>query len=187
MNREVRVRIVCEDRLSERFLGSLCERFHLRVIDVDVAPSGRGAGSNWVTKRYPGAVKLRRAQRHQANLGLLVHIDGDDCGVEGRKRELDHALEDGGLPPREASERIAVLVPTWCTEAWLLHLSGIAQPPESEKLKRNPVSAYQSELRRLASDTTATIKAAVQAWPSSAIPSLSDGHEELQQVLPQAG
>lgn len=48
-----RVRIVCEDRLTERFLINVCQRQKVGVLHVDVAPSGKGAASAWVRRRYP--------------------------------------------------------------------------------------------------------------------------------------
>jgi hypothetical protein len=184
MSDGVRVRILCEDRLSERFLRGLCKRFDLQVLDVAVAPSGHGAASNWVAKQYPKGVKLRRAQSHQRNLGLVVHVDGDNLGGAGRKALLGRQLQEQNLPPRGVEERIALLVPTWCIETWLLHLSGIAQPPETEKLKRDTDSDYQSALRALDDNVSGTIKAAVQSWPSEATASLTDGDCELKRILP---
>ncbi len=78
MASEHRVHILCEDRLSERLLRRLCDAHHVRVLDVKLAPSSIGSASAWVKKQYPALVRLRRAKKHQQNLGLLVHIDGDN-------------------------------------------------------------------------------------------------------------
>ena len=49
-----RVRLVCEDRLTERFLSKVCQRQKIGVLHVDIAPSGKGAASAWVRTKVPG-------------------------------------------------------------------------------------------------------------------------------------
>lgn len=185
MGDNLRVRILCEDRRTERFLRGVCRRFGLQVLDVVVAPSAGGAASAWVAANYPKQVRLLRSKKYQRNLGLIVHIDGDNRGVNGRKADLDGRLtsDQPALAARAPTEAIAVLVPTWCIETWLLHLSGIAQPPESDGLKRDPDTQYSAALHQLDSTLADSIRAAVAAWPGTTPPSLADGHGELQRVL----
>lgn len=179
MSSGFRVRILCEDRLSERFLRKLCKARHIKVLDVQVAPAGKGAGSAWVIEKYAEMVRKRRSKNFQQNLGLLVHVDGDDVGVDARKRQLEKGLISQAIEPRGSDEPVAVLVPTWCVETWLLHLAGIAQPPETAQLKRDP--KWHGETERL--KTLALDKAAV-GWSSfePAPPSLRDGRVEASRV-----
>ena len=130
-----RVRLLCEDHRSERFLVRLCEQHGIRVLEVEVAPKGRGSAADWVRKRYPEAVRKRRSKNFQAGLGLVVHIDGDNEGVVVRKAQLAAGLEEAGQAARAAEETVAVLVPTWCIETWLLHLAGLGQPAEDVQVK----------------------------------------------------
>jgi hypothetical protein len=151
-----RVRLLCEDRRAERFFRALCAHHDVLVLDVQVAPSGVGSAADWVRKRYAAAVRLRRSKNFQQNLGLLVHIDGDDQGCVARKAQLGAELAT--YKPREPEEPVALFVPTWCIETWVLHLTGIAQPPETAKLKRDPVARYRPALtfsRRTRASTSA--------------------------------
>lgn len=40
-----RVRLLCEDRRTDRFLGQLCSRFNVLVLASEVAPAGKGDAS----------------------------------------------------------------------------------------------------------------------------------------------
>lgn len=183
MSRCDRVRILCEDRLSERFLRRLCEAHKMRVLDVQVAPVGKGAASAWVCANYPGLVKKSRSKNFQANLGFLVHVDGDNLGVAARKAEFDGRLAAANVAERGAGERIALLVPTWCIETWLLHLAALAAPPEDAKLKPVPDPAWRDALAKL-EESDSALGAAVTAWHSlaSAPPSLVDARVEAKRI-----
>jgi len=95
-----RVRLVCEDRLTERFLSKVCQRQKIGVLHVEIAPSGKGAASAWVRRKSPEFVKLHRSKNYQKNLCLLVTIDGDNKGVSVRKLELAQTLADAGIEAR---------------------------------------------------------------------------------------
>ncbi|MBL8919052.1 MAG: hypothetical protein JNJ54_09355 [Myxococcaceae bacterium] len=136
-----RVRLLCEDRRAERFFRRLCEQAGVRVVGVEVAPDGQGSAADWVLSRYPALVRQRRAKAFQANLGLLVHIDGDAVGVTQRKTELDARLAAHSMEARQAAEPVAVCVPTWCIETWVLHLAELGTPAESVRVNRTPVGA----------------------------------------------
>ena len=58
------------------------------------------------------------------NVGLIVIIDGDDQGVDGRKRSLSRACADRGVTPPGDGDRVLVCVPTWNIETWLAFLQG---------------------------------------------------------------
>ena len=179
-----RVRIFCEDRRTERFLRRLCESHGIRVLDVEVAPAGEGAASDWVRARYAGVVKKRRSMNSQRQLGLLVHIDGDNVGVQQRKMELDAQLAGAGVPLRGPEEPVALLIPTWCIETWLLQMTGLAQPPETARLKRGSDAAYGSALVRLAESEADFVRTAAAAWHTfaPAISSLLDAREEARRI-----
>src|SRR5678816_3410471 len=101
MANDRRVRLLCEDRRTDRFLRRLCKRFDVFVLESDVAPAGIGDASLWVRKRYAACVELLRARRHQRNLGLIVAIDGDNKGLDRRKAELAAELEAAEVTPRD--------------------------------------------------------------------------------------
>ncbi|HEY3358892.1 MAG TPA: hypothetical protein VGQ83_36925 [Polyangia bacterium] len=130
-------------------------------------------------------MRQRRSKNYQRHLGLLVHIDGDDRGVEKRKAELDSRLQTAmprPLPVRAPDEPVAVFVPTWCSETWLMHLTGLAQPPESAKLKRDPDPTYGEALDAVSADETGVVRRAVAAWPRSSPPSLDDAKSEARRI-----
>jgi len=178
MSTSFRVWILCEDRRAERFLRELCERFNVRVLEVIPAP--KKCASAWVLAKYPELVRKRRSKKHQRNLGLLVHVDGDNVGVTARKAALDGRLVQASLSKRLVDEPIALLVPTWCIETWLLHLSGYAETPESVPVKGNPL--YMNAVRRLGLDERQVLRNAVASWPANHVPSLIDGARESQRV-----
>lgn len=175
-----RVRILCEDRLTERFLRRLCDRFRLRTIKggITVAPQGKGSAAGFVEARYAGAVKLLRSCRYQRNLGLLVAIDGDSRGCSARKAALEGRLADAGLDGRRGGEPVVLLVPTWSIETWIAHLCGRSGVVESRPLKRD--GEYR-ELWDTDRAKTASVARAVTAWGSpetAGLPSLTDAESE---------
>jgi hypothetical protein len=176
-----RVRILCEDRLTERFLRRLCERFGVHVLESSVAPSGRGAASVWVKKQYPASVRALRARRHQQNLGLLIGIDGDNQGVQARERELAEELVAAQEPPREPAEPIALFVPTWSIETWLAYLCVRGDPTEDRSLKSDAACRDLWEDGKRAS---ATIAQAVKAWRTEVVPlpSLAAAYQESNRL-----
>lgn len=52
-------------------------------------------------------------------------IDGDKTGLNGRLGEMDERLRSERQQPRSDSDRIAVLVPCYHIETWLLWLSEV--------------------------------------------------------------
>jgi hypothetical protein len=86
------------------------------AIHPEVSPQGKGAASAWVLANYATQVRKRRSKSFQANLGLLVVIDGDNVGLEARLEQLEDELAAASVKPRETNEPIAVFVPTWSIE-----------------------------------------------------------------------
>jgi hypothetical protein len=179
-----RLTIVCEDRLTERFLRRLCERYGAQVLDVVVAPFGKGAASNWVKQQYPTYVKRRRAKGYQQQLGLLVCIDGDDKGTATRQRELAQQLESAGLPARTPDEPVAILVPTWSIETWLAYLCGKPALHEAESVKDHPSFGPCRDLWKDGPQEAATCKRAATEWRAAdaALPSLDLAYREAARV-----
>lgn len=175
--------VLCEDKLTERFLRQLLASLGFDTrhrMRFDSAPSGKGAAEAWVRKRYPREVRLLRAKRHQRDLCLVAVRDGDCVGVTKRKLELDHELELEDLQPRQAGERIATPVPTWSIETWLLALLGDAELPEDVPGKPELVRRHGGREREV-------VIAAVRAWSEggasrSGVPSPRDGASELERV-----
>lgn len=177
----LRVLVYCEDREHEAFARAfLRSRFdiHGRRVRVDMAPAGKGAASDWVERQYPGVVHLARAKKSQGKLGFLVIVDGDNVGVAGRKAALDGQVEGG----RDADARIAIWVPTWEIETWVLWLCGERVDGDEVDERRS----YKHHVPRNEFSTKA--KRAAEAWDrgraneSQRIPSLTDAREELRRI-----
>jgi hypothetical protein len=110
----------CEDRQHEQFAREFLTRrlgIARRDIEFQTAPKGQGAAAQWVVKQYPQVVLRARAARNQARRGFLVIVDGNSVGLTARLRSLC-----GEPDLRGQSDRIAIWVPTWSVETWVLWL-----------------------------------------------------------------
>ena len=175
--RRMRCVLVCEDREQERFFRPVLERVFKRPVRVQVGGGRVGGGIAYVRRQFAIEVKIVR-QRHQEASGLVVAIDGDAVGQVQRCRELDEVLRKSGEHGLDASERVAVCVPTRTIETWEVwfcdrdqvsidestdykswvtpdHARRAAKawfdsPPEDEKMSVPSLSRARQELARLA-------------------------------------
>jgi hypothetical protein len=83
-----RVVLLCEDRRTERFFTKLLRRYGIEVLEVRVAPEGRGAADAWAKKQLRDEVRKLRSKNFQRSRGLWIVIDADEVGVTGRLREF---------------------------------------------------------------------------------------------------
>lgn len=113
--------LLVEDRRHETFGRALLARLGVetRSIRVEKAPPGEGAAEAFVRRRFPVEVESYRHRAGRAQTGLLAMTDADTLTVDQRKHLLDEQLDKG----REANERIALLVPKWEIENWILFLT----------------------------------------------------------------
>ncbi|MEK7704092.1 MAG: hypothetical protein AAB426_03970 [Myxococcota bacterium] len=151
-----RIEVWCEDRSHERFARELLTaryRVNARRLFFHVAPSGGGSASQWVIAQYPEVRKRARSKVRQLRLGFLVMIDGDSVGRASRMSALDEA---GG--PRTNADHIAVFVPTWSIETWLVWLSGDSQ----NRAAVTEAASYKAQVQR--DDFARTAVVAVAAW-----------------------
>jgi predicted metal-dependent phosphotriesterase family hydrolase len=116
-----RLHVLCEDGLHQRFVEGLADRWGIgpRQRKIDASPAARGSASGYVLSRFVAALKRWRAERHDANVGLLVVIDGDERGLARRRQELAQILRDAKMQPIAPSEHVAIVVPTWHVETWI--------------------------------------------------------------------
>lgn len=182
---KLRVWLLCEDSRQDRFFRRLLVREGVepRRIDVQIAPAGAGSAAAWVLARYPEVVRRLRSKKHQIGLCVVAVIDGDNEGVEGRKRALDAALRRIGQDVRSPGEKIALPVPTWSVETWLWWLLGEPGTTEAHSMK----SDFERKYGRRSDENVRAVDRAVLAWPGpepGRPPSLGDGLLELARLLP---
>lgn len=122
--RRVQLVLLCEDTQHEAF----CRRFlnamgwETRAMRVEKAPAGRGAAAQFVRMQFPKELRAHRSR--PVNQVVVVVVDGNSTGVEGRVRELGRACRDAGVAERAADEAVALFFPTWNIETWLAYLDG---------------------------------------------------------------
>ena len=133
MNRGVQLVVLCEDKQHWAFVKRFLERrgWNARRIRLRVAPTGRGAGEQFVRERFPEELGGYRSNRNRVSRGLIVMLDGDAAGLTGRLRSLDESCQARGVAPRRANDRVAVFVPTRNIETWFAWLDG--EPVDEKK------------------------------------------------------
>lgn len=117
--------VLCEDRQQEAFVRRFLELegWGKHQIRIEKSPKGKGAAEQWVRDRYPTEVSTLRAAPHIYR-SLVVIRDGDTKSVKERLLEFDRALEAHDLRPRQAGERIALIIPCRNIETWIAYLEG---------------------------------------------------------------
>lgn len=182
---KLRGTVLAEDRRHERFFRELLVHlgFDKNRLTFRTAPSGRGDAKAWVRaqSQYPFEVRLLRQKNYQ-QLFLIAVRDGDNDGVAARKTDLDNALRENGLSPRQRDESIALPVPTRNIETWLLALLGDDTIDEITDRKQDFEHSYRGEERR-------ALQSAAQAWRDKAdqvpsVPSLADSKSEMSRIDP---
>jgi hypothetical protein len=187
-SRRRRLHVLCEDDLHQQLVERLADRWSIgpRQRRIDAAPSALGSASQYVLAHFAGAVKRWRAESHDANVGLLVVVDGDERGVAARRQQLAQALKDAQLVPLAPSDPVAIVVPTWHIETWIGWLCG--HRPIDEKTRYKPDVPGDVVGRRIRSREYSPQRAA-EAWmppapnESTHVPSLTDARGELRHRL----
>lgn len=114
--------LICEDRQHEVFVLRFLGRQNIDVGDVRVEMCSTGSGEQFVREQYP--IELQALRRRHARTSLVVVLDGDRVGVEGRKRSLADACRSAKIADRALDGTVTILVPTWNIETWLAYLAG---------------------------------------------------------------
>jgi len=176
--RGVQFVVLAEDQLLERFIRGCLYALGVRIHEIRflTSPVARGSAKQWIDREYPGQVRAHR-QYARENRALIVGTDADEYAVRQRIHRLDDALREAGLDPRSPAEKIAILVPRWHIETWLLHLWGLAVDEHTD---------YKRQVR----DAGIDIKAAAQAFigrfrasdSNGCLPSIVEAFEEMRRI-----
>jgi hypothetical protein len=141
--------LLCEDIEQERLFRPILER-HFRRIYVE--PRKANGGASFVLQRVERLAGYIR-KYHQEAVGLLVVIDGDTVGLQGRLEALRVAAGSAGTP---WEKRIAICVPSRTVETWEMWLSGAQVVDEQTE--------YKGTFRREVERGTMSARQAVEAW-----------------------
>lgn len=122
-----RLILLCEDLQHETFLRRFfrSQGWQDRGLRILRSPAGRGSGEAYVREQFVLELRAYRSKPHLAQ-ALVVMIDGDQLGHDGRRDSLIQACITAGIDPPKPTEAVAVFVPTWRIETWLWYLDGEA-------------------------------------------------------------
>lgn len=134
-----RVALLGEDVAHRQFLRRICEKLGWKIVDEAFSPRGHGAASGWVIQQLPERLNEIRAS---PGLGLLVALDGDNVGRAGRQAALHRACEALNVGPVQDKDAVAVLVPTWSLDTWILYFHKDLVVPEHTKSKRKAARLF---------------------------------------------
>ena len=118
---------------------------------------------------------------YQHNIGILVMIDADALGRDGRKRRLDTLLREAQLAERQPGERIAYVVPTLESENWYVHFCC----PEARPIDEARDYKESTEWRALRDDLGSAARQLAATWHPAALDepsSIRDARSELRRV-----
>lgn len=178
MLKKLRCLLLCEDIEQERLFRPILER-HFRRIYVE--PRKPHGGASFVLQKIERWATYIR-QHHQEAVGLLVVIDGDTAGLQGRLDALHSAAGSAGT---SWEKRIAVCVPSRTVETWEMWLCGAHEVDEQTDYK----NAFRREVER----GTMSSRQAVEAWfapispemrraEETRLPALAHGRKEVARL-----
>jgi hypothetical protein len=179
--RGIRVAILVEDRLLERFARRVLTELGFASHELRVIPGyphGKGSGKQWVAQQYLAEVPAQRRAANHQKVALLVGTDADNLSVDARARQLADALKTANEPAREAHERIIHWIPKWSIETWLLHLLGNLPVDETKSLKKRFTAATRVEWNTIATKFVDEY----HNRPSDTLPSLSSTYSETDRL-----
>lgn len=178
MPERLRCWLLCEDVEQERLFRPILEHHFRRVYVEPRKPHG---GASFVLQRVERLANYIR-QYHQETVGLLVVIDGDTAGLQGRLKDIQAAA---GFSGASWEGRIARCVPSRSVETWEMWLCGERQIDEQTSYKE----AFRREMER----GVMSSRKAVEAWfvpltPEEAVteekrlPALAHGRKEVARL-----
>ncbi len=181
MSRKVQLVLLCEDSQHEAFVRRFLKKagWNTRSLKVEKAPQGRGAGEQFVRKRYP--VELAAQRRRHAAQALVVMIDGDVAGVTARLQTLNETCIAQKIAVRAADEPVAVFVPTRNIETWFAYLDGT----QIDETQQYPRLAKERECKEHVEALHAMCQAGQLRQPAPAsLQAACNEYERLREVVP---
>lgn len=186
-----RLFVLCEDALHRGFVERLADRWGIgpRQRTIRASPQARGSASDFVLKNLVEIAQMWRKERHDDNVFLLIVIDGDEHGVELRRRQLTQILADAKLAIDAVDPRAAILVPSWHMETWIAWLCGHRPIDETTRYKEH---GDGGEVARRIKKGEYSTRLAAAAWLPPAddeaqhVPALTRARRDLRRLGVQA-
>jgi hypothetical protein len=177
--RYTQVAVCCEDLQQRCFVHRYLTRKGVNARRIRFRQCPAGDAKQFVRRNHVVEVQAMRARPH-LRAGVISMLDADNASVEDRKVELDQALQREMFEPRQAAERIAVLVPRRNIETWIHALMG----------KAVDETTVYPRLRGAESSCQPAVDQFVRRCPEGMrpddLPSLRDGCAELTAFLRKA-
>jgi hypothetical protein len=175
---KLRCWLLCEDIEQERFFRPILARHFHRIYVEARKPHG---GATFVLQRIERLASFIRQHQQQA-VGLVVVIDGDNVGLQGRLKDIRAAA---GLTGAGWEDRIAKCVPCRTVETWIIWLCGRHELDEQ--------TDYKDEFRRETEKGRMSARKAAEAWflrstpeeqqiEEGALPALAYGRKEVARL-----
>ena len=126
-----RIIVLCEDDAHETFIHRFLKKLK-KESRATIYSSPHGGGANFVLQEYPALFDKINSKRKQ-DLLLVVMIDGDERGLNGRLRQLSGKRTNEQDRTRDintelqeigAGRRVIIFVPTRSIETWIKYLNG---------------------------------------------------------------
>jgi hypothetical protein len=177
--RYTQVAVCCEDLQQRCFIHRYLTRKGLNARRIRFLQCPAGDAKQFVRRNHVVEVRAMRARQH-LRAGVISMLDADNVMVEDRKDELDRALQQAGLEPRQGSERVAVLVPRRNIETWIHALLGETVDETTTYPRfRGRESSCQEAVDRF-------VRRCPNDMGPGDLPSLLDGCRELTSFLNRA-
>lgn len=151
---------------------------------IEISPSGRGSGEQWVRAKYADHVKIcRRRNASKGRTALLIMLDADLNTLRYRLNAFSKTLSDDGQQPiDERNEAIARLIPKRNVETWILSLNKVSVD-ESQDYKGTRNEPGWSKLIPGASRALYELYIQDEAQDVVLIDSLRHGVQELRRTF----
>jgi hypothetical protein len=172
--------VLGEDLRHSNFARRYLERdgHNKRNIRIEISPSGRGSGEQYVREHYPVEVKHYRSRSQHRKAALVTVIDADTGSVASREVELETELTSAGERKREKTEKIALLIPKRHIETWLLCLTRITVEELADYRNTREVDTRTKDAANTFYDWSRT----GYSVPEHCVPSLQQGLQEIRRI-----
>lgn len=179
MKSKLRCALLCEDEEQELLFRPILERlFRQRP---RVAPRRPNGGFTFVLARLAHEAKYLK-QRPKEAVALLVVIDGDQAGFQGRRQELHERLHTEGFDVKKL-DRIAICVPSRNVETWELWLCGFRDLDEHTDYKAKRQSELKNVRRsQLLEAWFAPLSDEQRQMEAEILPALASGRAEIDRL-----